>query len=93
MGRASALLRLDRPATVQVEHPEHGANMPGQPDFRFVPTNETSGRLESTSYGSTTVTDGYVRRSAAQIGGLELVRRFRGGELDRYQDIYAFRRR
>jgi SAM-dependent methyltransferase len=92
LGGVTAILRLRQPSTVQVEDPDPEIFVAGQPDFQFVPTNETSGRLEPAGYGSTTVTDGFVRRAALQIGGLELVRRFRGGELDRYQDIYAFRR-
>jgi SAM-dependent methyltransferase len=92
LGRVTAILRLNQPSTVQVKDPVPEILVEGQPDFQFVATNETSGRLEPAGYGSSTVTDGFVRRTAEEIGGLELVRRFRGGEFDRYQDMYAFRR-
>jgi SAM-dependent methyltransferase len=92
IGKARAILHLSRPDAVEVEDPAEGANIDGQPDFQFVMTNETSGRLEPETYGSTTVTDAFVRRAASQVGTLEFVRHFSGGEFDRYQDIYAFRR-
>jgi hypothetical protein len=92
IGNITAVLRLGHPAVVEVGNPELETEVAGQPDFQFVPTNETGGRLAIASYGSATVTDGFVRRAASRLDNLEFVRRFRGGELDRHQDIYAFRR-
>jgi len=93
IGKVTAVLRLGRPAVLEVERPELETDVMGQPEFQFAPTNETGGRLAPTSYGSATVTDGFVRGVASKVENLELVHRFRGGELDRHQDIYAFRRR
>jgi SAM-dependent methyltransferase len=62
-------------------------------DFAFEPTNETAGRLEVGSYGSTTVSHEWVCRAADALGTLELAAHFGRGEFDYFQDVYAFRRR
>jgi SAM-dependent methyltransferase len=59
--------------------------------FAFQATNETAGRLDTASYGSTTVSDEWVRRTAESLGMLELVGHFARGEFDLFQDVYAFR--
>ena len=64
----------------------------GQPDFTFIPVNETTGRLDPSYYGTAVVSEAFVSGVADETPGCRLVRRFGMGEFDRYHDVYAFHR-
>lgn len=68
----------------------------GNPDqqiknFAYAQGNETGGRLDPRIYGTSIVTENYVREVASTIGEIELIKKYDMGEFDRYHDIYIFK--
>jgi 2-polyprenyl-3-methyl-5-hydroxy-6-metoxy-1,4-benzoquinol methylase len=61
-------------------------------EFLFWETNETIGRLETSVYGCNVVKQSYVRSAVDELQGLELVGYYKGGEFDRYHDMYVIRK-
>lgn len=62
-----------------------------EPGFYFAAVNETDGRLATEQYGSTYVTEDYVRRTVAANSSLRLVG-FHPHKLVNFQDIYVVER-
>jgi len=93
LGAFSLDLCLGSPGVVETNGCIEPLDFELRDDFRFTAVNETDGRLAPGSYGSTTVSHAFVLEAAQRTGRLELVRHFPGGELDRHQDLYAFRAR
>jgi SAM-dependent methyltransferase len=60
-------------------------------EFVFWEGNETNGRLGADTYGSTIVTDSYVRTAVARMIGFEIAGHYKKGDFDRYHDMYVVR--
>jgi SAM-dependent methyltransferase len=60
--------------------------------IRFRATNETSGRLDPQSYGSTTVTTAFVNAAVAELEGASPPEQFPGGQMDLFQDVFVVRK-
>jgi 2-polyprenyl-3-methyl-5-hydroxy-6-metoxy-1,4-benzoquinol methylase len=61
-------------------------------EFVFWEDNETHGRLETSIYGCNIVKHSYVANAVNALPGFELGCRYKGGEFDRYHDMYVIRR-
>jgi hypothetical protein len=61
-------------------------------EFLFWEVNETNGRLQSSVYGSNVLKQSYVRRAVDELPGFELIYHYKGGEFDRYHDMYVIRK-
>ena len=61
-------------------------------EFLFWEINETNGRLETSAFGCNVVKQSYVLSAVNELQDLEFVRHYKGGEFDRYHDIYVTRK-
>jgi len=60
-------------------------------ECQFSTGNETKGRLDSACYGTMSVTNEYVQRKVGAIPGADIIRRFKMGECDLFQDVYVMK--
>lgn len=61
-------------------------------DIHFNALNENPARLDLKRYGQTSIDQSYIENLADEIGHLQFLATFQGGEFDWYQDVHVFRR-